>query len=106
MLPPGQILICKVLMIREELDTENPCFDPTVPPSELFRKGRARYQEGHSASCRTFEKKHGDTTRLHKMWFVMDHNLVIPEYLAEFEYVLSNPNQSRVADFTDAVALL
>lgn len=36
----------------------------------------------------------------------MDHNLVIPEYLVEYDYVLGNPNQNRVADFTDTVALL
>ena len=36
----------------------------------------------------------------------MDHNLVIPEYLVEYDYVLNNMNQNRVADFTDTVALL
>ena len=36
----------------------------------------------------------------------MDHNLVIPEYLVEYEYILNNPNQNRVADFNDSVALL
>lgn len=40
------------------------------------------------------------------MWFVMDHNLVIPEYLVEYEYILKNPNQNRVADFNDSIALL
>jgi len=36
----------------------------------------------------------------------MDHNLVIPEYLVEYEYVLNNSNQNRVADFNETVALL
>lgn len=40
------------------------------------------------------------------MWFVMDHNLVIPEYLVEYDYILKNPNQNRVADFNDTIALL
>ena len=40
------------------------------------------------------------------MWFVMDNNLVIPEYLVEYDYVLDNPNQNKVADFNDTVALL
>lgn len=26
----------------------------------------------------------------HKMWFILDNNLVLPEYLVEFEYVLKN----------------
>ena len=24
----------------------------------------------------------------HKLWFIMDNNLVLPEYFAEFEYVM------------------
>lgn len=40
------------------------------------------------------------------MWFVMDNNLVIPEYLVEYDYVLDNENQNKVADFNDTVALL
>lgn len=36
----------------------------------------------------------------------MDNNLVIPEYLVEYDYVLNNPNQDKVADFNDTVALL
>lgn len=40
------------------------------------------------------------------MWFVMDNNLVIPEYLVEYDYVLDSPNQNKVADFSDTVALL
>ena len=40
------------------------------------------------------------------MWFVMDNNLVIPEYLVEYDYVLDNPNQNKVADFGETVGLL
>ena len=40
------------------------------------------------------------------MWFVMDNNIVIPEYLVEYDYVLNNPNQNKVADFNDNVAIL
>jgi Leucine-rich repeat (LRR) protein len=36
----------------------------------------------------------------------MDHNLVIPEYLVEYEYILKNANQNKVADFNETVALL
>jgi len=40
------------------------------------------------------------------MWFVMDNNLVIPEYLVEYDYILENDNQNKVADFGDTVAVL
>ena len=77
-----------------------------MPPSELYRKGKVNFQEGYYAACRTYDNKVTENNRLHKMWFVMDHNLVIPEYLVEYEYVLNNPNQNRIADFNETVALL
>lgn len=40
------------------------------------------------------------------MWFVMDNNLVIPEYLVEYDYILENNNQNKVADFGETVAVL
>lgn len=33
LLPTGSILICKVLMIKEEPDTAVPFFDPSIAPS-------------------------------------------------------------------------
>jgi hypothetical protein len=101
LLPSGSILICKVLMVKEEIDSTNPYFDPSVPPSELYRKGKIDFPEGHYAVKRTV-----DAESKHKLWFVMDNNLVIPEYLVEYDYVLKDPNQSKVADFSEAVALL
>ena len=106
LLPTGSILICKVLMVKEEPDVDNPYFNPTVPPSELFRNGKVDFPEGYYAVCRSLEKSHQENSRLHKMWFVMDNNLVIPEYLVEYDYILKNPNQNRVADFNDTIALL
>lgn len=101
LLPSGSILICKVLMVKEEIDSVAPFFDPAVPPSELFRKGKIDFPEGHYAVKRSLESESRE-----KMWFVMDNNLVIPEYLVEYDYVLDNPNQNKVADFGDTVALL
>ena len=101
LLPSGSILICKVLMIKEEIDSNNPFFDPSTPPSELFRKGKIDFVEGHYAVKRTV-----DAESKHKLWFVMDNNLVIPEYLVEYDYILKDPNQSKIADFSEAVALL
>ena len=101
LLPTGSILICKVLMVKEEIDSATPFFDPKIPPSELFRKGKIDFPEGHYAVKRSLESESRE-----KMWFVMDNNLVIPEYLVEYDYVLDNPNQNKVADFNDTVALL
>lgn len=100
-MPTGSILICKVLMVKEDIDSSSPFFDPSVPPSELFRKGKVDFPEGHYAVRRSLESEGRE-----KMWFVMDNNLVIPEYLVEYDYVLDNPNQNKVADFGETVGLL
>lgn len=42
----------------------------------------------------------------HKLWFVLDNNLVLPEYFAEFEYEMDSPLQSKVADFGTALGVL
>lgn len=42
----------------------------------------------------------------HKLWFVLDNNLVLPEYFAEFEYVMASPLQNKVADFGTALGVL
>ncbi len=36
----------------------------------------------------------------------MNNNLVIPEYLVEYDYILKTTNQNKVADFIENVALL
>ncbi len=88
-------------MVKEEIDNNQPFFDPSIPPSELFRKGKVDFPEGYYAIKRTI-----DTQSKHKLWFVMDNNLVIPEYLVEYDYILKDPNQNKVADFSQSVALL
>ena len=57
MLPTGSILICKVLMVKEEIDSNTPFFDPSMPPSELFRKGKVDFPEGHYAVKRSLENE-------------------------------------------------
>ena len=47
-----------------------------------------------------------ETDPKHKLWFVLDNHLVLPEYLAEFEYVSKSKVQSKVADFVDELGIL
>ena len=41
-----------------------------------------------------------------KLWFYLDNNIVQPEYIVEFDYVVDNKFQNNVSDFGDCVALL
>lgn len=40
------------------------------------------------------------------MSFFLDNNLVLPEYLVEFDYILRNNLQSKIADFGDNIGVL
>ena len=42
----------------------------------------------------------------HKLWYVLDNNLVLPEYLVEFDYVMKSTNQNKIADFGDTLTVL
>jgi len=42
-------------MVKEEIDSTTPFFDPSIPPSELFRKGKVDFPEGHYAIKRSLE---------------------------------------------------
>lgn len=73
----GVLLICKVLMIKSVPDAKHSYFNPESPWSELFQQqpvdGKL-YQDEYTV----FRVK--ETDPKHKLWFVMDNNLVLPEY--------------------------
>lgn len=97
-LPPGMLLICKVLMIKSVPDSKIPFFDPDQAPSDIFMKSpidSKLFSEENSI----YRVKESDPK--HKIWFVIDNNLVLPEYLVEFNYILSNENQNKISDFGD-----
>ena len=72
-------------MIKSVPDVNFSYFNPEMSQSDLFNKnpidGKC-YQDEYTV----FRVKENDPK--HKLWFVMDNNLVLPEYLAEFEYVM------------------
>ena len=44
-----------------------------------------------------FRLKEGDAK--HKLWFVLDNSLVLPEYLVEFEYIQNSSKAKKMTDF-------
>jgi len=42
----------------------------------------------------------------HKIWFIHDHHLILPEYLIEFEYAQDLPNGDNVFQFGEKLAFL
>lgn len=90
-------------MIKSVPDNKYSFFNPEQPWSDMFQKQPVEaslYQDEYTV----FRVK--ETDPKHKLWFVMDNNLVLPEYLAEFEYVLKTPYQNKIADFGNVLGLL
>lgn len=83
--PPGVLLICKVLMIKSVPDTSHPYFNPEISSSELFNKFPINPQD-FGDDVTVYRVVEGDPK--HKLWYFMDNNLVLPEYLVEFDYIL------------------
>ena len=42
----------------------------------------------------------------HKLWFVLDNNLVLPEYMVEFEYKKGNDQQNNIIKVGDTLCML
>ncbi|CAK56731.1 unnamed protein product (macronuclear) [Paramecium tetraurelia] len=102
-IPPGVLLICKVLMIKSVPDSKYPYFNPEQPWSEMFQKQSIdgkQYQDEYTV----YRQMENDPK--HRLWFVLDNNLVLPEYFAEFEYVMKSPLQNKIADFGSALGVL
>lgn len=48
-----------------------------------------------------FRSKINDTK--HKLWFVLDKNLVLPEYLVEYEYILKSKTNNKISELGDLI---
>lgn len=100
--PTGSMLICKVLISKNSLDTNNPYFNPAQSPIEALQMSPIDIKD--NGEYAVYRMKSNESR--HKMWFYLDNNIVQPEYIVEFDYVVDNPLQNHVADFGDCAALL
>lgn len=101
--PSGMLLICKVLMIKSIPDSQYPYFDPDISPSEIFNKFPLN-SKNYPDDSTVFRVKENDPR--HKLWFFLDNNLVLPEYLIEFDYIQKNILQNKIADFGDTIGII
>ena len=103
-IPPGCLLVCKVIIIQPQQDPRFPVCDF----SDSFTKSYTEcpidstvLQSGMVASFRE------DTTNSsHKVWFVHDNTLVLPEYLIHFDYEFPIKNEEEIDSFYIGETLL
>jgi len=100
--PTGSMLICKVLVLKHSLDPNHPYYNPAVSPMEALQTQPVEVREsGEYAVYRVKDNESRD-----KLWFYLDNNIVQPEYIVEFDYVVESKFQNNVGDFGDCVGLL
>jgi hypothetical protein len=99
--PPGQILVCKVFIQNPVNDPANPYFQPDKSPSEIYEKEPVRFEGEESAVYRVHLNQPRD-----RLYFMRDSNLILPEYLVEFDYVMNAPGDELIFDCGEEIAVL
>lgn len=80
-LPPGFLVIWKSYMPTQAMDKGCPEFDPTQPLAEVLK---SHPPEKTNTDC-CYRASIRDPNQ--KLWIFYDPTIIIPEYIAEFEYV-------------------
>lgn len=88
-IPTASILVCKVVMIKPNQDTENPTFSIGSEMKKIYssiesaKKAALKTPESNSTFREAVPKK-GKLD--HRVYFVHDYTLIIPEYLIYLDY--------------------
>ena len=82
-LSPGSVIIWKAYISKHVIDPVNSEFDPRNSLAEIFRKQLLANKVG--ADC-YYKVSKRDANQ--KLWIFNDATIVVPEYIAEFEYIL------------------
>lgn len=94
--PKGYLLLCKVLLLKMQKDPKNPTFDMNKSPEDIYQKHpiskNLELDSEVLVSFRDAEKSLGKLD--HKLYFIHDSSLILPEYLVEFNYEYSNIDRS------------
>jgi Leucine-rich repeat (LRR) protein len=94
--PTGFLLLCKVVLMNLKADQTFPTFDLNKGSMEIFRDSPISPTTKENADVlvtyRDSSQKSGKLD--HKLYFIHDNNLILPEYLVEFDYEYSSMNRS------------
>ncbi|XP_039597283.1 leucine-rich repeat-containing protein 9 [Polypterus senegalus] len=88
----GQLIIAKVFLGRSAQANEGPIEEANYPKAHsVFRTRRvprgSGAAESKEASCTANQHGNCDCSLRQNEWFVFDHELVLPEYVIDFEYL-------------------
>jgi hypothetical protein len=94
--PTGYLLLCKVVLMNTQPDPKFPTFDMNKCTSQIFKESPVSLPtQVDSEVLVTYRESNFKAGKLdHKLYFIHDNNLILPEYLVEFEYEYSGINRS------------
>lgn len=81
---PGHLLVCKVIIVRPQQDPRFPIFDMEKSFTTAYKECPLDESLLKSDIVSSFREAKGDSR--HKVWFIHDNTLVLPEYLVSFDY--------------------
>ena len=85
-IPSGQILVCKIFLQKCVHDNKTPFFDSNLSPTEIWSQSPINPVPYQKVQC-VYRVKESDPKQ--RMWYVIDNALVLPEYLVDFDYNMS-----------------
>lgn len=80
----GVLLVCKVIIVRPQQDPRFPNFDLETSFTEAYKNCPLDPAMLTGDFVATSREAKNDSK--HKVWFIHDHTLVLPEYLIYFDY--------------------
>lgn len=94
--PTGYLLLCKVVLMNLKQDANHPSFDMNKPTSQIFKEAPVKLQPSENSEVIvTYRESKIKSGKLdHKLYFIHDNNLILPEYLVEFDYEHAAINRS------------
>lgn len=97
-LPPGHLLVCKVIIVRPQQDPRFPTFDINTSFTETCKQ--CPIDESILAAPEVAASfRESGTEGKHKVWFIHDNTLILPEYLICFDYELSQEAMPKYDSF-------
>lgn len=86
--PTGFLLLCKVVLMNLQPDAKFPTFDMNKSTAQVFKESPIQPAgPGSSEVLVTYRDSSLKAGKLeHRLYFIHDNNLILPEYLVEFEY--------------------
>lgn len=84
--PPGCVLICKVYTSNPMQDNSKPNFDPLKSPADNFEEFPIQPGLGSESQGQCIYRVN-DADPNQKLFIFSDPTIILPEYIAEFEYV-------------------